>query len=229
MKQSFFITASGTGIGKTLVTTALAWQLRQMGKTVSALKPIITGYDPADMESDTAQILKSCSLSVTPASAQTISPWRYPKPFAPAMAASRENDAIDDEALVSFCRDHENLTDILLVEGAGGVAVPVNEQFTTLDWMKTLGWPVILVGGSYLGAISHTLTALESLKSRGIPVQALVISESSGKEVPLDETAALIAKFMPPHVPVVKIPRFARSEEPWKQVPLISWICDPHA
>lgn len=224
--QPYFITSSGTSIGKTLVTCALSWQLRQLGKTVTALKPVISGYHPHDPMCDSARILKSCGLQPTPEMMETISPWRFTAPLSPHMAAAQEGTSIDFKAVVDFCREHTALnTDVLLVEGAGGVMVPLDDRHTILDWMIALNWPVILVVGTYLGAISHTLTALEVLRSRGLTVQAVVITESYERAVSLDDTAATIEKFLPKTIPIVKLPRVGVTEDPWKHVPSISWLC----
>lgn len=222
--QPLFITATGTDIGKTLVTAALCWQLRARGKTVTALKPVISGYDADDMDSDTALILRSCGLIPAAPLVETISPWRFAAPVAPAMA---EGTPVDMDALVKFCHEHAELAaDVLLIEGAGGMMTPLTDKHTVLDWMGALGWPVILVAGSYLGAISHTLTSLIALQSKGFPIRAIILSESVTAPVSLQETASLIEKFAPKGVPIVKIPRIAYKEEPWKQVLPISWLCD---
>lgn len=226
--QSFFITSSGTDIGKTLVTTTLCWQLKQLGKTVTALKPVITGYHELDDGSDTALILKSCGITPTPQLMKTVSPWRFTAPLAPNMASGREGQVISLETLVQFCRDHAMLeSDVVLVEGVGGVMSPINNQHTALDWMTELGWPAVLVVGSYLGAISHALTALVTLQSRNIMVRALVVSESPDSGVPLDDTVATLEKFVPAYIPIVKIPRQRKKDELWKILPLIHWMCEP--
>lgn len=223
--QSFFITAPGTGIGKTLVTTALCWQLRQQGKTVTALKPVITGYDASDPENDTALILKSCGLAPTPQLMETVSPWRFSAPLAPGMAAAREGKTIDIEALTGFCREHAGLqSDVVLVEGAGGVMAPLSDAHTALDWIEALGWPVILVAGSYLGALSHTLTALEALRGRDVAVRAIAVSESAGGSVSLDGTVRALEKFIPATTPIAKLPRLTVRRELWKAAPLVSWM-----
>lgn len=225
--QPYFITSSGTNVGKTMVTCTLCWQLRHTGKKVTALKPIISGFNPADMSNDTARILKSCGLTPTPEMVAAISPWRYAPELAPNMAAALENKPAPllDE-VVGFCREHESVkTDILLVEGVGGVMVPLNQEHTVLDWMQTLGWPVILVVGSYLGSISHTLTALEVLKARGLAVAAMIVSESHQSNVSLADTVATLEQFVSKDIPVLKMPRAIESDEIWKSQPLISWIC----
>jgi dethiobiotin synthetase len=224
--QPFFITGIDTDIGKTLVTTTLCWQLRQMGKQVTALKPIITGYDPNDQMSDSALILKSCGLSPTPQLMETISPWRYKAQLAPNMAAAHEGKPpVDVDAIVKYCREHAALqSDVLLVEGAGGLMAPINDHHTTLDVMRTLAWPVILVAGNYLGALSHTLTAVEVLRSRGLSMRALIVNQSDKSPVSLEDTTATLQRFIPSDIPIVKMPRLTGKEDLWKAAPLISWI-----
>jgi dethiobiotin synthetase len=225
--QSFFITSSGTEIGKTLVTTSLCYQLMQMGKRVTALKPVISGFDERDPESDSALILRSCGLSHDPQVMRTISPWQYAAPLAPSMAAAREGKILDMQALVDFCKEHTTLkTDLLLVEGVGGVMAPLTPHQSVLDWMVQLQWPVILVTGSYLGSISHTLTAIEVLRTKGLTLQALVVCESEKTGVTLSETIEELSHFVSSQVPIVKIPRIRVHAEKWKHAPMISWIVE---
>lgn len=227
--QPYFITSSGTGIGKTLLTCTLCWQLRHSGSKVTPLKPVISGFDPGDDGNDSARILKSCGLSPTPEMMATISPWRYAPELAPNMAAMQENKPAPQlDELIAFCRGHEAVdTDVLLVEGVGGVMVPLNDRHTVLDWMQALGWPVILVVGSYLGSISHTLSALEVIKQRGLRVAALVVCESEHSAVSLADTVKTVEQFIADDIAVVKLPRAGGQLEPWKSQPLISWICKP--
>lgn len=226
MTASFFITATGTDIGKTLVTTALCWQLKQRGFNVTALKPVISGFSADDMKSDSALILKSCNLTPTPAMLKTISPWQFVAPLSPNLAAQKEKKFIVFEEVVAFCEEHAAMkSDAVLVEGAGGLMTPLDDRHTMLDCMDRLRWPVILVAGTYLGAISHTLTALEVLRQRHIPVSAVVLSESKSTDVSLAETVEGLSPFIPAQIPLVKLPRIQSQSEMWMHVPNISWIC----
>ncbi|MFO0389593.1 MAG: dethiobiotin synthase [Alphaproteobacteria bacterium] len=221
----YFITASGTDVGKTLVTTALCWQLRQQGKKVTALKPVATGFSAADEHSDSALILKSCGLTPTPSMIETITPWRYAAYLTPSMAAPQERDQVDFSKLIGYCKDHTNLeSDVVLVEGVGGIMAPMTESKTVLDWMKQLRWPVILVGGTYLGSISHTLSSYEALKAHNVQVRAIILSESERSTVPINDTVAALQAFVNPDMPVVKIPRIQSHQELWQHAPLISWL-----
>lgn len=224
--KHYFIAATGTNIGKTALTTALCWQLRQKNLPVTALKPVISGYTPEDAATDTALILQSCDIPPSPEAIAAISPWRFLAPLAPSLAAQKENTAINFDDLLTFCRQSASPDGITLIEGVGGVHVPLTATHTTADWMQALGWPVILVCGTYLGAISHTLSALEILKNRNIPVKALVISESESASVTMDETASMLELFVPPAIPVIKILRQPAHPQSWKQWPPLSWICD---
>ncbi len=195
--KRFFITASGTGIGKTFVTSLLIRQLRLSGKTVRALKPLITGYtDKTASESDTHHLLDALGLPMNAENISSVSPWRFEAPLAPNMAAQREGRQIDLKEVIAFCNAaRSGAQDYLLIEGVGGVMVPLNDHYTVREWIMILQMPALLVTGSYLGSISHTLTALEALQSKGIKVAGIVVSESVHPAVPLDETVAAIERF----------------------------------
>lgn len=225
--RPFFITSTGTDIGKTLVTTSLCYQLRQLGRTVTALKPVVSGFSPEDMQSDAALILQSCGLKPSLALMQSISPWRYEAALAPNLAAEKEGKAVDIDKIITFCREHAELnSDFLLVEGAGGVMAPISHSATVLDWIEALNWPSILVCGSYLGALSHTLTACEALKKRALPLRAVIVTESEGSTVSLADTVATLEKFLPRKIPIVKIARLRARDALWEQMPLLTWLCD---
>jgi len=109
---------------------------------------------------------------------------------------------------VAFCRSAvERRRDILLIDGVGGIMVPLDEHRTILDVMMALRLPLILVTGSYPGTISHTLTALDSLFRRDMSVLATIVSETAGSAMPLDDVVATIARFTEP---VIGLPRRRR-------------------
>ena len=207
--DKFFITATGTNIGKTFVTTTLCRQLIEAGKKVVALKPVISGYNPDDLQNDTALILESCDLPITQENIEKISPWRFVAPLSPNMAAEKEEKKIDFDELISFCKNQgKTSADILLIEGVGGVCVPLNDKYTVFDWMVALpDYKIILVAGSYLGSISHTLTAVQALTARNLKLHALIVSESENSSVSLAETVKTLEKFVPESVAVNSITR----------------------
>ncbi|MFP6759320.1 MAG: dethiobiotin synthase [Alphaproteobacteria bacterium] len=196
--KRLFITSSGTGIGKTLVMRLLIEGLRAKGRTIDALKPIISGWgeEPVE-ETDTGIILTAMGRPLDDTNIADISPWRFAEALSPDMAARREGRAVDFDALIAFCRDRPNDADVQLIEGVGGVLVPLDDRHTVLDWLAALECPAVLVVGSYLGTISHTLTAAHVLRDSGVPLAAVIVSESEEEPVPSAETAATLARFLP--------------------------------
>jgi len=167
----------------------------------------LSGYDPADAAgSDAGILLAAMGKKVTPENIAAIAPWRFAAPLSPDMAAAREGRRIDLGAVVTFCRAAMAAAPgLLLVEGVGGAMVPLNGRKTVRDWVGTLQIPVILVAGTYLGTISHTLTTAKALTIAGIRIAAVVLSESMESPVAAEETAAVIERFLA--VPVKIIPR----------------------
>jgi dethiobiotin synthetase len=98
---------------------------------------------------------------------------------------------------VNFCRAPSG-ADVTLIEGIGGVMVPLDGEHTVLDWIAALDAPVVLVAGSYLGTLSHTLTAVAVLQERACWLAVVVVSESTEQPVPSAETAAVLARFVQP-------------------------------
>lgn len=218
----YFITSSGTGVGKTLVTATLAYQLREAGKEVQALKPVISGWRSSGEDSDTSELLRAVGLGKS--SIDSISPWRFKAPLAPSVAASMEGKSIALKELVGFCaRGRGGVT---LIEGVGGVMAPLTPSQTMLDWMTALNDSVILVVGTYLGAISHALTAYEALRARGLFLQAVVVSESDDGAMSAQETALAMKPFMPDARYLVALPRVAGRKELWKDVADLTWILE---
>jgi len=203
---AIFVTATGTDVGETFVVASLIHQLRQMGHAVEAIKPIVSGYDPAQAAtSDPGVLISALNLPFSPESIDRISPWRFRAPLSPDMAARYEGRRIDVDNVIAYCQNAvERRRGILLIEGVGGIMVPLDEERTILDVMMALRLPLILVTGSYLGTISHTLTALDSLFRRDMKLLATIVSETPGSTVPLDETVAAIARFTQP---VIGLPR----------------------
>jgi dethiobiotin synthetase len=205
---AIFITATGTDVGKTFVATSLIRHFRRMGRLVDAIKPVVSGFDPTQAAtSDPGVLLHALGLPVTAQEIDRIAPWRFRAALSPDLAAEREGRTIDVETVVTFCQSAiEQRQDILLIEGVGGVMVPLDAERTVLDVMMALQLPLILVAGSYLGTISHTLTALDALYQRGLKVLAIIISETPGSTVPLADTVAAIGRFVQP---VIGLPRQA--------------------
>ncbi len=200
--KKFFITSSGTGIGKTFVTTALCKELLEKGKSVHALKPVISGWSESE-DNDIFQILDSLDLLHTKENIEKISLYRFVAPLSPDMAAAEEEKSIDFQKIIDFCNSSDG-ADYLLIEGVGGVMVPLTDNHTILDLMDRLKMPTILIVGSYLGSISHTLTAINVMQSRDIDICAVIVSESPESTVSIDKTVTTLKNFI--KEPILSLP-----------------------
>jgi dethiobiotin synthetase len=205
---AYFVTSTGTDIGKTFVTAGLIRSLRNDNRAVDALKPVVSGYDSSVVEtSDPAVLLKALGRTVSADEIGRLAPWRFRAPVSPDLAAARECRSIDFDALVDFSRTEIGAsTGVLFIEGVGGIMVPIDSERTVLDWMTALGIPLIFVVGGYLGTISHALTALNVLTLRRLKIAAIVVSESERNPVELEDTVHSIARFSD-GVPVIGLPR----------------------
>ncbi|MGE0563914.1 MAG: dethiobiotin synthase [Pseudolabrys sp.] len=203
-----FVTSTGTDIGKTFVTAGLIRLMREQGAVVDALKPVVSGYDSSVAEtSDPAVLLGALGRAVSAEEIARIAPWRFRAPLAPDLAAAREGRSIEFANLIEFSRTAiSQANGTLFIEGVGGVMVPLDAKRTVLDWIEALKIPALLVVGSYLGSISHTLTTLQVLADRNIPVAAIIVSESEPSAVSLDDTTQSILRFAP-DTPVIAVPR----------------------
>ena len=205
--RTYFFTATGTDIGKTYVTAGIIRAARAAGRPISAIKPLLSGYTPETAAtSDAAILLAAMGRRVTHRNIAAITPWRFTAPLSPDLAAAREGRTLNLPALAAFCQTAmANAADTLLIEGVGGAAVPLDAKYLVADWIAALKTPAILVAGSYLGTLSHTITTAAFLTARKIPIAAIVLSESPNGPIPLAETAQTLAQHLP-H-PIHTIPR----------------------
>jgi dethiobiotin synthetase len=206
--SAVFITATGTDIGKTFVTAGLIRHIRGSGGAIAAIKPVVSGFDPeAWQESDPAVLLAALGRPVVLAEVERISPWRFKAPLSPHLASAREGRAIVFRDVVEFCRKSIAVDrGMVLIEGIGGIMVPLDDRHTVLDLMSMLRIPAILVAGSYVGTISHTLSALEVMARRNLDIAAVVISASEGSAASLEDTVASIGQFADA-IDVIALPR----------------------
>ncbi|MDO8787865.1 MAG: dethiobiotin synthase [Sulfuritalea sp.] len=193
-----FITGTGTDIGKTWFACALLRHWRAAGLAPAAFKPVLSGFDALRPEmSDAGALLAALGREASRAELDAIAPWRFAASLSPDMAAALEGRRIDFDELVDFSRQVIAMPGRpLLIEGVGGVMAPLDEQHTVRDWIAASGLPCVLVAGSYLGSLSHTLTALEALQRVGAGVTAIVVNETPGSAVALDATLESLSRFV---------------------------------
>jgi dethiobiotin synthetase len=174
MTQAFFITGTDTGVGKTLIATALLRLARDSGRTTLGLKPVAAGCALINgqwMNKDAQQLLRASSNKPDYA---IVNPVALREPMAPHIAAEREGRAIHASELVQHCKALLSSADFTVIEGAGGWLVPLNSQESMADIAVGIGCPVILVTGLRLGCINHTLLTAAAIVAAGLPLAGWV-------------------------------------------------------
>jgi dethiobiotin synthetase len=178
MPKGIFITGTDTGVGKTYIACGLAAELRKRGIDVGVMKPAETGCRmrnnrlvPADAKRLMAAARVRDALSL-------VNPYPFRKPLAPAVAAEFEGKCIDPEVIVSAFRALGRRHDFLIVEGAGGIMVPLRPDYTYRELARELGLPALIVARPSLGTINHTLLTIESLHHAGVTIAGVVINHS---------------------------------------------------
>lgn len=196
-KNGLFITGTDTGVGKTLITGAIAAILRRQGLKVGVLKPIASGcrHDRGGLVSSDAEFLAACAETDYPLS--VITPVCYKTPAAPLTCAEIEGRPVDYQAIAAAWGYLYQTCDIVLVEGIGGVMVPIDEQHTVLDLAVEFNLPAVIVARPNLGTINHSLLTIAAVRNAGLPVAGVVISGYNALEADIAQETApyVIADF----------------------------------
>lgn len=187
MGRGFFITGTDTGVGKTAVTAAILRALRLRGVNAATMKPVQTGAAMCDgmwLAPDLALHHAGADFRPPVAHMRLMQPYCYEPACSPHLAGRMVGLYPDLARIEANVRELLKLYDILLIEGAGGVYAPLTETESTLDLMKRLAVPVILVARRGLGTINHSLLSLEALRHAGLTVAGVVFNET--ENVPVD-------------------------------------------
>jgi dethiobiotin synthetase len=203
-----FITGTDTGVGKTVIAGAIADWFRRRNHRVSVCKPCATGcvHRREGLVSEDAEFLAACSN--TPHPLDLICPIRYAEPLAPAIAAERKGESLDWDAIDRSIRLMSRDADVMIVEGVGGIMVPMDRDSTILDFAKHLALPTVIVARAGLGTINHTLLTISALRAAGITIAGVIINR-----YPTD-TAAAAEETNP------------RAIERWGKVPVLCLVPD---
>lgn len=190
------VLGAGTEIGKTYVACALLRQARAQGLSVRALKPVMSGCAPDDLAaSDAGRLLAACGKAPSHENVGRICLHAFEAPLAPNVAARRAGVKLDYDSILAFTRQASEEADLVLIEGAGGVLSPLTDTHLNVDLAADLGFPVILVTANYLGAVSHTLTAIEALEKRNIDIAGIAISQPTDEFADPADLAAELARW----------------------------------
>jgi dethiobiotin synthetase len=170
MSKAFFIAGTDTGVGKTFVACLLAKDARAAGKTVGVMKPFAAGSS-----ADTLALARAAGST---ADLNAITPVFYPTPAAPWAASKKDKTRYSLNKLDDIFRGLQKSCDVLLIEGIGGLMVPITKDFMVADLIRRWKTPVILVARWELGTLNHTLLSLEALEKRRIPVAGLILTQT---------------------------------------------------
>jgi dethiobiotin synthetase len=176
MPHGVFITGTDTGVGKTLVTATLALYLKKRGLTVGVMKPIETGVSAGkEARSDAARLR---SIVESEETLGAIRPYSFELPVAPLTAAQLSGLSINLGTIGKIYRLLSGRYECMVIEGVGGVQVPITHSDNVLSLIKCLRLPVVVVGRSGLGGINHALLTIEALQRQKIRILALVLNRT---------------------------------------------------
>jgi len=198
--NSYFITATGTDVGKTIVTAGILRYLRNHEINAVSMKPIQTGAElkKGSLTSpDLVVHLDAAEFIPTDHQIRIMSPYLYEPACSPHLAGRMSNEYPELDKIQRCLADLDGSSDLVLVEGAGGILAPINETETMLDLMKALDLPVILVAHRGLGTINHTLLSIETLRNAGLEIAGVVLNETENvaPDFIKEENPAAIEQF----------------------------------
>ncbi len=212
----FGVTGTDTGIGKTVVTCALAARARVLGLRVAAMKPIESGVverpvSESGLASDADRLRAACGGTLP---SSVVRPYVLEEPLAPMIAAARAGVTIDLGVLDAALAQVEQRADVVLVEGAGGLLVPITAAFAYLDLFARWRLPLLLVAGNKLGVLNHVRLTVRAAESAGVPVQAIVLTSLSERDATVAEATnfdALVSLL--PHHTILRFPWVDRPDD----------------
>jgi len=211
--KGVFITGTDTGVGKTIVAAALALYLRKSGIRVAVLKPVTSGAVVINgrLSSEDAELLRWASACTAPDT--DIAPYLFREQIAPSESAAREGVVIQIDPIRDAFERLSSSHDFVIVEGAGGLLVPLAEGFLIADLAKELSLPLLIVARPNLGTVNHTFLTCECARSRGIDILGVVINGQSAQPDIIEEYAPrLISQYAAVSVSAV-LPRCFASDE----------------
>ena len=192
-----FISGIDTDIGKTYATGMIAKALMQQGVKVITQKLVQTGVNinpnngDMNIADDIITHRQLMNIPLQPCDIDsTTCPYRYEKPASPHLSARLSNDILNPDVITDATKSLQADYEVVILEGAGGLLVPITEQLLTLDYIAEQGYPIILVTSGRLGSINHTLLSLEAIKSRGLEVHSVIYNHIHDNS---DQTDAEIA------------------------------------
>jgi len=185
MGRKVFVTATDTDAGKTFITSRLIQLLLEQGIRASAIKPVacginVNGRSGDGINEDVTTLMQAQNIPEP----SRINLHTFAKAASPNIAAAAEGKRIEPEQLVAWCYQQAQKADLCLIEGVGGLMVPLNERYLVSDWIADMqDCEVMLVIGARLGCISHALLTLEQLKRLGVPPAYILVNDLDDSDI----------------------------------------------
>ena len=176
MGRVYFVSGIDTGIGKTVVVGTMCRALQEAGRDWISVKMAQTGCDGFSEDLEAHRALAGVGRFPEDGEGLT-APQIFKFPASPLLAAGLEGRTVDLSHIVASVEACAQRHEIVIVEGAGGLLVPLTEEMLTADFVAEKGWPLILVASGRLGAINHILLSIEAAKARGIPLAGVVMND----------------------------------------------------
>lgn len=186
-RKGLFITGTDTGVGKTLVTAALAMILGDRGVKTGVMKPVETGVTHPEGLGDDAALL--VAAAGTQQDAELVSPYRFPLPASPDLAAQKAGAAIHPAQILDAEKQLAGRHDFMLIEGAGGLMVPLRGGYLIADLARDLGYPLLVVSCPSLGTINHTLLTVHAARTMDLEVAGIVVNRMPAQPSPSEDAA----------------------------------------
>lgn len=187
--MSYFVAGTDTGVGKTLISCALLHAFAAQGKRVIGMKPVAAGCGEDDLHEDVVRLRAASNVL---AGKGQVNPYCFPRPVAPHLAAQFIGVSINFSRIVESFSELNGLADEVIVEGAGGLLVPLNEEQDSADLIGQMGLPVILVVGMRLGCLNHALLTVDAMKWHGLELAGWVANAVDADMPMLDENVAAL-------------------------------------
>ena len=197
MKRAYFIAGTDTGVGKTLITSALVHRFAQAGLRSVGMKPVAAGCEWLDgrlMSEDVVQLVAASNVEVD---LDLVNPYAFAPPIAPHIAADKAGVLIELPVIQQAFETLQGQVDSVMVEGVGGFRVPLGLKTDTADLAQTLGLPVLLVVGMRLGCINHTLLTVDAIQARGLKLAGWVANCIDPEMAVLDDNIAALRQRIP--------------------------------
>ena len=212
MERGIFVTGTDTGVGKTYVAAGIAKEFRSQGVNVGVMKPVETGCRTRSGVLFPVDAVRLTEAAGARDPLQLINPYRFRRPLAPSVAAEIEGKKILVSRIMNAYCTLQKRHEFMIIEGAGGIMVPLSGNYLFLDLARAIGLPVVVVARPGLGTINHSLLTISSLSERGLSIAGLVINYSDNRRPGIAEKTSPRAINKISGIPVLGIVRYQTSE-----------------